>query len=82
MGVEILFSCCCGATAKGTAPLTRKGESFSGREYGFGRPIAVNTIEDVTPDGWWGYDPWTYCTYCPECRKAIETPTPEPEEED
>lgn len=72
MGVEVLFRCDgCEATAKGTDTLKREFRSVSGREWGFGRPVPVNSVDDIVPDGWWAYDPYTYCTYCPECRGDI-----------
>lgn len=32
------------------------------------------TIEGVAPEGWMPFDPYTDCTYCPECWASIETP--------
>ena len=68
MTVDVIFRCSgCDATARGTAPLRREFRSLSGRTYGFGYPVAANNVEDVVPEGWVAYDPWTYCTYCPDC---------------
>lgn len=56
--IRLLFSCGgCDATAEGTGPLRRNPS---------------NTVEDVTPEGWVAFDPYTYCTYCPKCWAKIE----------
>ena len=31
-------------------------------------------VEDVTPEGWIAVDPYTGCTYCPDCWKGILEP--------
>ena len=68
MSVTVHFSCGgCDAKAEGTAPLRMEFVSVSGRSYGFGAPRMANTIDDVTPEGWIAYDPYTYCCYCPKC---------------
>ena len=28
-------------------------------------------VEDVLPEGWIAFDPYTQCTYCPECWESI-----------
>ena len=30
------------------------------------------SIQDVAPDGWIAFDPYTGCCYCPKCWKDIE----------
>ena len=73
MTVTVKFSCGgCDATAEGTTWLRKEFRSITGRSWGFGRPVPVNTVEDVTPEGWIAYDPYTYCTYCPKCWADIE----------
>ena len=75
MSVRVSFECNgCFKKADGTARIERAFRSFSGKSHGFGPAIGVylNTIEDVAPEGWVPYDPYTYCTYCPDCWKAIE----------
>jgi hypothetical protein len=37
-----------------------------------GGTVNVNYADDVVPDGWVAYDPYTYCTYCPKCWEGIE----------
>lgn len=72
MGVKVVFECGgCFATVEGTDRLRREFVSFSGRSYGFGRNVPANTVEDVTPEGWIAYDPYTHCTYCPTCWQSI-----------
>jgi len=72
VGVTVKFSCGgCDATAYGTAALRMEFRSFSGRRWGFGSAIPSNTVEDVTPEGWVAFDPWTHATYCPECWASI-----------
>jgi len=74
MGVEVTFECGgCFKTAEGTDRLRKEFMSFSGRGYGFGTVGPANTVEDVTPEGWVAYDPWTYCTYCPDCWAKINS---------
>jgi hypothetical protein len=47
-------------------------------ESAFGGPLVrVLTLPKLdptehTPDGWTAFDPYTNCTYCPACWKAIE----------
>lgn len=72
MTINVLFECGgCSAKAQGTAPLRREFRSYSGRAYGIGGTVNVNTIEDVTPEGWVAFDPYTYATYCPDCWAQI-----------
>lgn len=76
MSVTVTFHCGgCDAKVEGTKPLRREFRSFSGRGYGFGASMPSNTVEDVCPEGWMAYDPYTYCTYCPECWASIENGT-------
>jgi hypothetical protein len=72
MGVTVLFRCGgCEASAAGTTSLRKEFVSVSGRSWGFGRAVMTNTVEDVTPEGWTAFDPYTYCTYCPKCTREI-----------
>ncbi len=73
MTIRVVFECGgCDATAEGTTWLKKEFVSFSGRSHGFGRAVPANTVEDVTPEGWVAFDPYTYCTYCPTCWAGIE----------
>ena len=71
--IRVLFSCGgCDAEAVGTSPLRRKFVSITGRSHGIGSYQPANTIEDVTPEGWIAYDPYTQWTYCPKCWTEIK----------
>jgi hypothetical protein len=72
MSVEVVFSCGgCDATAKGTEPIKKEFRSFSGRNYGLGGYRITPSVEDVAPEGWIAFDPFTLCTYCPACWAEI-----------
>jgi len=72
MTVQVLFECGgCSATAKGTHWLTREFVSVSGRSYGIGS-YHYSTPQDVAPDGWIAFDPYTGCCYCPSCWSEIK----------
>ena len=67
MSVKVKFECDgCDKDAWGKHRLASKFVSLSGRSYGFGS-WHDDKIEDVTPDGWVAFDPYTRCCYCPEC---------------
>lgn len=70
--IEVIFECGgCGAEAKGTEPIRNVFHSLSGKGYGFGTHKQMS-VESVTPDGWIAFDPWTQCTYCPECWDSLK----------
>ena len=72
MSVTVKFSCGeCRATVEGTTYLRKGFRSFSGRDYGFGSTVWRTSVEDVVPEGWVAFDPYTHCCYCPECWKGI-----------
>lgn len=72
MSVTVKFSCGgCDAVADGTTFLRREFVSVSGRSYGFGSFRPANAVEDVTPEGWVAFDPYTGCCYCPTCWASI-----------
>ena len=49
----------------------RRFISINGKGYGFGS-YKTDDLESVAPDGWVAFDPYTGCTYCPECWASIE----------
>lgn len=56
--------------------VSRTFNSFNGRGYGFGR-WHIPSIEEVASQiGWVVFDPYTGCTYCPECWAEIEGSAP------
>lgn len=52
--------------------LRKTFQSVSGRSYGIG-VWQMPDLEKAVPDGWVWSDPYTSCTYCPECWKEIES---------
>lgn len=71
MTVSVTFQCdgCSTETGPHTVP-HRKFRSFDGKGWGFGVWEDYG-IEHVVPDGWIYPDPYTGCTYCPECWDSI-----------
>lgn len=56
-----------------TSRIRQEFVSFSGRGYGMG-VVKTPTIDDVCdPTGWVWSDPYTFCTYCPDCWAEINT---------
>ena len=55
-----------------TAPIRRTFVSFNGLGHGYGRHQEPDIDKAVEPTGWIWSDPYTGCTYCPECWKEIE----------
>jgi hypothetical protein len=74
MSVTVTFSCGgCFKEVKGLRPLRRNFHSFSGKGYGFG-VYRDEKPQDVAPEGWIAYDPYTLACYCPDCWAEIEEP--------
>ena len=59
----------CGAEVE-TERFRREFHSFNGRGFGFGQYVET-TKEVLVPKGWVDLDPYTGCTYCPECWAEI-----------
>jgi len=80
MSVNVVFRCGgCDAVAEGTKALRKRFQSLSGRDWGFGGPVWDAHVEDVVPEGWVAFDPYTYACYCPTCWTGImEAPTTTP----
>ena len=53
-------------------PIRKRFEGVSGRSYGFGS-WQMPDLDAAVPAGWIWSDPYTSCTYCPECWKEIES---------
>jgi hypothetical protein len=74
MSVRVIFGCdSCDAKAEGV--LRRRFEGLSGRPWGVGKYI-TDTPDDVAPEGWVAFDPYTSCCYCPACWASILAPEP------
>jgi hypothetical protein len=72
MSVRLLLSCGgCDATAE-VGPLRRRYVSVFGGNL---CRVTTDDPEALAPDGWVMWDPYTHCTYCPECWASIETRT-------
>lgn len=73
MSVLVVFECSgCGEKADGIKPLRKEFVSVSGRSYGLGSARWSVGVDDVVPDGWIAFDPYTHITYCPTCWASIE----------
>lgn len=73
MSVKVTFECDgCFAEAGEPVSVKRRFESFSGRGHGFG---VEEKVSDLAPDGWIAFDPFTSCTYCPDCWASITNGT-------
>lgn len=69
--IKLVFSCGgCNAVTEGW--MQRRFVSVSGRSWGLGSYV-TDSVEDITPEGWIAFDPYTSCTYCPECWAEIES---------
>lgn len=71
MTTNVLLECDGCFKKAGPVRIKREFQSFNGRGHGWG-VVHTQTIDDVVPDGWVWSDPYTYCTYCPECWDSIE----------
>ena len=69
--IEVIFKCG-GCDAKARGHLRREFRSFNGKGWGWGR-YHETTAQEVAPEGWVAFDPYTLCTYCPECWASIES---------
>lgn len=70
--IKITYSCGgCFKEASQTRMPRRHFDSMDGSGTGFG-VWRFDTIEDVAPEGWEVFDPYTGVTYCKECWGEIE----------
>lgn len=54
-----------------TERISKSFISFSGRSYGLGQWHNPDIDAAVDATGWVWSDPYTSCTYCPDCWKGI-----------
>ena len=52
-------------------PIRKTFDSFNGKGHGFGVVRQPDIDALVEPTGWVWSDPYTYCTYCPQCWAGI-----------
>ena len=71
--ISLTFRCGgCEAQAEGTTFLQRKRTvTVQGADGSWGY-YTDPKAEDVMPEGWIAFDPWTQCTYCPKCWADLE----------
>lgn len=67
MATRLILSCGgCDATATSESFLRREFHSLNGKGYGFGSWKLCDP-QEIVPTGWILFDPYTQCTYCPDC---------------
>lgn len=69
MSVKLLLSCGGCDTTATVGPLRRRAESVFGGSL---CAVVTDEPEDLAPEGWVMFDPYTYCTYCSTCWAEIE----------
>lgn len=70
--ITVQFECGeCFAKVQGITWLSRRFVSITGKSWGFGH-YEYDTPQDVVPEGWIAFDPYTGCCYCPACWGEIE----------
>lgn len=79
MPVTVKFKCSgCFIETEGTHFLKRQFRSFNETPWGVGT-YHYDSPQDVAPEGWIAFDPYTGCCYCPKCWAEIEAYTPDQE---
>jgi hypothetical protein len=74
MTVTVSFECGgCFEKAEGTTWLNRYEASRMGNWVSH----ATTNPQDVAPEGWIAFDPYTGCCYCPKCWAWIESDDPD-----
>lgn len=74
MSIIVSFNCDgCHRAEPGKRALRRHFDSINGKGYGFGY-YRFDGVEDVVPNDWISFDPYTGFCYCPECWAQIEAP--------
>ena len=68
--IDVHYSCD-GCDAKETGQLKSTFVGINGMSYGWGVRHET-TAQEAAPEGWIAFDPYTLCTYCPECWAGIE----------
>lgn len=72
MSVTVKFECGgCFDVADGIRSLERRFVGVTGKSYGFGR-WEYDSVQNVAPNGWVAFDPYTGACYCPKCWKEIQ----------
>jgi len=72
MTTKLWLSCDgCHAETKSDKYLRRRFHGVSGKSHGFGT-FEYDLPQNIAPDGWIVFDPYTGCTYCPTCWAEIK----------
>ncbi len=70
--ITLTFSCGgCDREEQGKTFVRSTFTSITGKSYGLGSH-SRSTYEELTPEGWIAFDPYTQSTYCPDCWASIE----------
>jgi hypothetical protein len=71
MSIKVNFVCDgCHAEAEATTFPRRHFHSVNGKGYGFGH-YSTDGFNEIKPEGWVPFDPYTGCCYCPKCWAEI-----------
>jgi len=76
VSIKITFECSgCFVTVAGTRPLGSRWDAIHTFSDGgsVGRYVD-DRPQDVAPEGWVAFDPYTRCCYCPKCWASIIAP--------
>lgn len=75
MGVRVTFHCGgCDAVVQGRTSLGKRWievRRLGNLSKGYSR---IDSVEDLAPEGWVVFDPYTFATYCPACWASIIDP--------
>lgn len=70
--IDVTFHCMgCDESITLLNCIHRKFTSLTGKSYGIGFR-ATTQIDEIEPEGWVAFDPYTQATYCPRCWDEIE----------
>lgn len=72
MPISVTFECGgCRAVAAGTGPLRQRISQEPVSSTWDRVTVQPPLVESIAPDGWMPFDPYSHCTYCPECWAGI-----------
>ena len=73
MAIKVKYACDgCHIEADAATWPRRHFHSINGKGYGFGH-WSFDNFNDIAPEGWVPFDPYTGCCYCPKCWDEIES---------
>ncbi|MDX1406789.1 MAG: hypothetical protein R3330_01615 [Saprospiraceae bacterium] len=68
--IRVIFECSGCHEAAEPVMLQSERVPLGGSFYTYREP----SMQDIAPEGWVAFDPYTQCTYCPACWESIESP--------